>query len=154
MCLWRGTPRSGKRDLLSFVSLTRRFNFPSFQNILYPVMLKRKSDQVLWSFMLHMSLFFTCGKTSLCSLMAGTTTIILCFFFRSKHEIRKALYWNLALNCLVLTSNWNITVNKLSISSCIFLGSSYYMACRQQSSFLKEVIALLSTKQLSKAANR
>lgn len=74
--------------------------------------------------------------------------------FRSKPETRKALYWSLAFNSLVLTSNWNLTVHKLLTSSCIFLGSSYYRACRQQSNFLKGVIALLSTKRLAKAANR
>ena len=46
MCLWRGTARSGKRDLPSIASRTRRFNFPSFQNILYLVLFKRKSGKI------------------------------------------------------------------------------------------------------------
>lgn len=77
---------------------------------------------------------FTCEKAGQCSLRAGTA-IILCFF-RNKQEIRKTL----VLNGLVLTSNWNTTVNELLIISSIFLGSCYYLACRQQSNSLKEVI--------------
>lgn len=65
---------------------------------------------------------FTREKAGQCSLRAGTDTI-LCFF-RNKQEIRKAL----ALNGLVLTSNWNTTVNKLWILSSVFLGSCYYTA--------------------------